>query len=322
MGDAAGEPPDRLHLLRLPQLSFDARDIGDVVERHREPVVGERERLDREDAGRDPVVGVLESRRRRAPRPSRRPRSSRVDERRRDAGKISSSGRPDDVVDRRARSRPRSPGSRSGDAASPVLDAEDVERGLHVLDDLVAAAAAARGERLARCSSFVLRITAPMNSAIRRAVSTASSSNACGSRPRMERTPTTLPSRWSGAQISDRMPRRAQTSPSARGSVDVSEAYTASPFIAARPARLAERSRRRPTWPAAIPEQWWYTDSCPSNHCTAAPSPPQRRCARRTIVLVSARGRARARRSAAASGRSHAAGRGSSAGDPRCACAA
>ena len=60
MGDAAGEPADRLHLLRLPQLGFDPRDVGDVVERHRDSVVVQAEGLDREDARPDPVVGILD----------------------------------------------------------------------------------------------------------------------------------------------------------------------------------------------------------------------------------------------------------------------
>ena len=103
------------------------------------------------------------------------------------------------------------------------------------------------------CSSFVVRSTAPMNSAIKRAVSTASSSNACGSRPRIERTPITAPSRWSGAQISDRIPRRPHTSPSVRGSIDVSAEYTASPFSAASAREACRAVESKPDVPGRDP---------------------------------------------------------------------
>ena len=171
-------------------------------------------------------------------------------------------------------------------------------------------------------SSPEFRIAVLTNSAIRRVVSTASSSNACGLRARIESTPSTAPLRKSGAQISDRAQRTRQASASTRGSVAQSAAYTASSRSAATPARLAARSSRRPTCASASPQPTWKTEAEPSNHCTAAPSAPASRCARSTIVLVTARDRARARRSPAASARSRAAGRGSCADDPRCACAA
>ena len=81
-----------------------------------------------------------------------------------------------------------------------------------------------------------------------------------------------------------------QASASTRGSVSVSAEDTASPRMAAIPARLVARSSRIPTWSGASPEPTRKTEWKPSNHCTAAPSAPVRRCARSTIVCVTASG--------------------------------
>ena len=71
-----------------------------------------------------------------------------------------------------------------------------------------------------RCSSsFELRSTLLTNSAIKRVVSTASSSKASGLLPRIASTPTTCPSRCSGAQMSDRAPSCSVARRSTRGSV-------------------------------------------------------------------------------------------------------
>ena len=103
-------------------------------------------------------------------------------------------------------------------------------------------------------SSFEFRSTLLTNSAIKRVVSTASSSNASGLVPRTDSTPTTAPSRKSGAQISERAPTRLVATRSTRGSVSMSRAYAVSPVRAANPERLAAVGTRMPTCSVAIPE--------------------------------------------------------------------
>ena len=285
--DAAGEPADRFHLLRLAQLRLDARHARSRCRTSPRPA-----RRASGNALTEKMPGAIRrrrtrSRRRRAPRPVSTTCSRRFDH----PGVNAREAPPRAGGRRRPRSepgrRPRSPGSRTA-AAAIVASSANRRRARSACARRPGPAAAARSSELAALVSisFVLRITAPMNSAISRAVSTPSSSNACGSRAETERTPTTVPSRWSGAQISDRAAeaRDARRRFAGRSTCRprTSPRRSATRALRGSPSGRAVGRRDR----AAIPEQWWYTDSCPSNHCTAAPSPPQSRCARKTIVLV------------------------------------
>ena len=135
MGDTAGEPADRFHLLRLPQLALDARDVGHVVERHGDSVVVQPEGFDREDAGPDPIVGVLD-----LPGVEHLARlddpQQAVDQRLRNVREDLPERAPHDLCD-------REPGCVLGclvgetQPQRSVTSGEHVEGGLHVLDDLV-----------------------------------------------------------------------------------------------------------------------------------------------------------------------------------------
>ena len=141
-------------------------------------------------------------------------------------------------------------------------------------------------------SSFELRITVLTNSAIRRVVSTASSSNAFGLLAD-HRQDARRPRRRGRAARRSASGRRAarHASRSTRGSVGRVRGVDVSPRAGgdAREARVpveAQADVRRGDAGA----RGCRRSRRPSNHCTAAPSAPARRCARSTIVAVTASG--------------------------------
>ena len=118
VGDAAGEPADRLHLLRLAELRLDARDSVTLSNVTATRLSESGNALTEKMRGRDPVVGVLELARIEH-LAGLDDLQQPVDERRRDAGKDLLQRAADDVARSGARSPARSPCWRSEDGATP-----------------------------------------------------------------------------------------------------------------------------------------------------------------------------------------------------------